>query len=165
MRSGAAISMPGMMDTDAQPRSDGRSAFGLAHGLRRARFRARHLAAVLADVRDTALDLDLAELIEGTAPLESVRAGNLPRRHSTLLEQAILAHIGGATRAALAEPSRSWSASIEAVFRSWDSARAKAYRRHHGISDDLGTAVTIQAMVFGTSMEFRLRRRVHAQSK
>ena len=38
---------------------------------------------------------------------------------------------------------------IEAVFRSWDSARARAYRKHHGISDDLGTAVTVQAMVFG----------------
>ena len=40
---------------------------------------------------------------------------------------------------------------IGAVFRSWDSPRAKAYRQHHGISDDLGTAVTIQAMVFGNA--------------
>jgi pyruvate,orthophosphate dikinase len=38
---------------------------------------------------------------------------------------------------------------IEAVFRSWDSDRAKAYRQKEGISDDLGTAVTVQAMVFG----------------
>jgi pyruvate,orthophosphate dikinase len=38
---------------------------------------------------------------------------------------------------------------IEAVFRSWDSDRARAYRREERIPDDLGTAVTIQAMVFG----------------
>ncbi len=38
---------------------------------------------------------------------------------------------------------------IEAVFGSWDSERAVAYRRREGIADDLGTAVTVQAMVFG----------------
>ncbi|MEW6672873.1 MAG: PEP/pyruvate-binding domain-containing protein [Thermodesulfobacteriota bacterium] len=38
---------------------------------------------------------------------------------------------------------------IEKVFDSWDSSKAKAYRRIMGISDDWGTAVTIQAMVYG----------------
>ena len=38
---------------------------------------------------------------------------------------------------------------IEAVFRSWDSPRARTYREKEGIPDDLGTAVTVQAMVFG----------------
>ncbi len=38
---------------------------------------------------------------------------------------------------------------IEAVFRSWQSDRAQAYRAKEGIPDDLGTAVTVQAMVFG----------------
>ena len=38
---------------------------------------------------------------------------------------------------------------IEAVFRSWNSDRARAYRQKEGIPDDLGTAVTVQAMVFG----------------
>ena len=38
---------------------------------------------------------------------------------------------------------------IEAVFRSWNSDRARAYRAHEGISDDLGTGVTVQTMVFG----------------
>ncbi len=38
---------------------------------------------------------------------------------------------------------------VEAVFRSWNSDRAVAYRRREGIPDDLGTAVTVQAMVFG----------------
>ncbi len=38
---------------------------------------------------------------------------------------------------------------IEAVFRSWNSDRARAYRAVEGISDSLGTGVTVQAMVFG----------------
>ncbi|MEO6207815.1 MAG: pyruvate, phosphate dikinase [Candidatus Limnocylindrales bacterium] len=38
---------------------------------------------------------------------------------------------------------------IEAVFRSWQSDRARTYREREGIPDDLGTAVTIQVMVFG----------------
>jgi pyruvate,orthophosphate dikinase len=51
-----------------------------------------------------------------------------------------------------AVPEDPWTqlrAAIEAVFRSWNSDRARAYRRHEGIPDDLGTAVTVQAMVFG----------------
>ncbi|MBF0713720.1 pyruvate, phosphate dikinase [Gemella sp. GH3] len=38
---------------------------------------------------------------------------------------------------------------VEAVFKSWNNNRAKVYRRLNGISDKLGTAVNIQAMVFG----------------
>ena len=38
---------------------------------------------------------------------------------------------------------------IEAVFRSWDTDRARSYRRREDIPDHLGTAVTVQAMVFG----------------
>jgi pyruvate,orthophosphate dikinase len=38
---------------------------------------------------------------------------------------------------------------IEAVFRSWNSDRARTYREHEGISETLGTGVTVQAMVFG----------------
>ena len=40
-------------------------------------------------------------------------------------------------------------AAIEAVFRSWNGERARAYRAREAIPDDLGTAVTVQAMVFG----------------
>ncbi|MFD0531984.1 PEP/pyruvate-binding domain-containing protein [Kitasatospora arboriphila] len=39
--------------------------------------------------------------------------------------------------------------SVAAVFRSWDSPRARTYRALNGIPDGLGTAVTVQAMVFG----------------
>ncbi len=48
-----------------------------------------------------------------------------------------------------ADPWAQLRLAIDAVFRSWDGARARAYRTREGIPDDLGTAVTIQAMVFG----------------
>jgi pyruvate, orthophosphate dikinase len=48
-----------------------------------------------------------------------------------------------------ADPWRQLRAAVEAVFRSWNSERARAYRSREGIRDDLGTAVTVQAMVFG----------------
>lgn len=47
------------------------------------------------------------------------------------------------------DPAQQLRGAVEAVFRSWNSDRARAYRAHEGIPDDLGTGVTIQAMVFG----------------
>jgi pyruvate,orthophosphate dikinase len=47
------------------------------------------------------------------------------------------------------DPRAQFRAAIEAVFRSWNSDRARIYRLKEGIADDLGTAVTVQAMVFG----------------
>lgn len=47
------------------------------------------------------------------------------------------------------DPQAQLRAAIEAVLRSWDNPRAQEYRRLHGIAPDLGTAVTVQAMVFG----------------
>jgi pyruvate,orthophosphate dikinase len=51
------------------------------------------------------------------------------------------------------DPWRQLRLAIEAVFRSWNSDRAGTYRRKEGIPDDLGTAVTVQAMVFGNRGE------------
>ena len=48
-----------------------------------------------------------------------------------------------------ADPWAQLRGAVEAVFRSWNSPRAVAYRRREGIPDELGTGVTVQAMVFG----------------
>jgi pyruvate,orthophosphate dikinase len=48
-----------------------------------------------------------------------------------------------------ADPWLQLRGAVEAVFRSWNGQRAKDYRRHENISDDLGTAVAIMTMVFG----------------
>jgi pyruvate, orthophosphate dikinase len=48
-----------------------------------------------------------------------------------------------------ADPWLQLRGAVEAVFRSWDSDRARSYRAKEAIPDDLGTAVVVQAMVFG----------------
>jgi pyruvate,orthophosphate dikinase len=47
------------------------------------------------------------------------------------------------------DASRQLERAVAAVFWSWDTPRARTYRELHGIPHDLGTAVTVQAMVFG----------------
>lgn len=47
------------------------------------------------------------------------------------------------------DPLQDLALAAEAVFASWNSPRACSYRKHHGIGSDGGTAVTVQAMVFG----------------
>ena len=60
-------------------------------------------------------------------------------------------------------PEQLWGA-IGAVFGSWQNTRANTYRRLHGIPDSWGTAVNVQAMVFGNLGEvLGHRRRLHAQ--
>ena len=51
------------------------------------------------------------------------------------------------------DPMAQLRAAVEAVFRSWDCDRARAYRATEGIDDSLGTAVSVQAMVFGNRGE------------
>ncbi len=80
---------------------------------------------------------------EAACPLRiSVRSGaahSMPGMLDTILDLG-------------AVPARAWEqlpTAVAAVFDSWWSGRATTYRREHGISDDGGTAVTVQAMVFG----------------
>ncbi|WP_067568857.1 pyruvate, phosphate dikinase [Nocardia acidivorans] len=111
VRSGAAISMPGMMDTVLN--------LGMTDAVQRA----------------------LAE--ETSNP---VYANDTRQRFVHQYRETVL---GDANAAVPADPWDQLRGAIEAVFRSWDSARAKTYRRNRGVPDTLGTAVTVQAMVFG----------------
>jgi pyruvate,orthophosphate dikinase len=108
VRSGAPVSMPGMMDTI------------LDLGLNDAT--TRGLAAVSAS---------------------PAFAADCRTRFETMFREIV------GVDAVPDDPWTQLRAAIEAVFRSWESDRARTYRRREGIPDDLGTAVTIQAMVFG----------------
>lgn len=57
--------------------------------------------------------------------------------------------LSGGNDAVPNDPHQQLRGAIDAVFRSWTSDRAIAYRRHHGLDDLAGTAVVVQAMVFG----------------
>jgi pyruvate,orthophosphate dikinase len=75
----------------------------------------------------------------------SVRSGgpvSMPGMMTTILNL-------GRTAAGPDDALRQVGLAVAAVFRSWDTPRATTYRELHGIPHDLGTAVTVQAMVFG----------------
>lgn len=111
VRSGAAVSMPGMMDTVLN--------LGINDGVEQSLAAATGSADYAADTH---------------------------RRFRAQYRETVLGAPGGVVPA---DPWEQLRGAITAVFRSWDSQRAKAYRRNRGVADDLGTAVTVQAMVFG----------------
>jgi pyruvate, orthophosphate dikinase len=108
VRSGAPISMPGMMDTILNLGLNDATAAGLARVTGDPQF--------AADCLERFTDMFCS--IVGTQTVPD-------------------------------DPRQQLRSAVEAVFRSWNSARAKAYRAVEQIPDDLGTAVTIQVMVFG----------------
>jgi len=153
VRSGAPVSMPGMMDTVLNLGLSDASVRGLAEqaGERFAfdsyrRFiqmygdvvlgvPAERFEAVLETRRDAAHAAHDSEL--SAAELEQVARDFL----------AIVAEHTGAPFPQDPE-AQLWGA-VAAVFRSWHNERARRYRALHGISESLGTAVNVQAMVFG----------------
>jgi pyruvate,orthophosphate dikinase len=153
VRSGAQISMPGMMDTILNIGLRSKSAFRLARGMRNPDFALDTWLRFWRMFADIVLSLDATDLTESIRRAEAHAREEFSQQAFDKLEHAILTHIESNSGKASADPYVQLEQTIEAVFRSWDSARAKAYRKHHGISDDLGTAVTVQAMVFGNADE------------
>jgi len=149
VRSGAAISMPGMMDTILNLGLDSKSAHAFAIATGNHRFVLDSWKRFWGMYAETVLDLDAEDLLDAVeAEVEAAQQTVSVERYAAL-EQAILAAIRAEGIEVTASPRVQLIEAVAAVFRSWDSPRAQAYREHHGISDDMGTAVTIQSMVFG----------------
>ncbi len=153
VRSGAARSMPGMLDTvldvgctagavrglirtSGNPRFawDCRRRFleshaGVVVGLGRAPF-ARRLAALIAEER-----------VESEAALDGEALERLAAIYAQMLDDD--------DSAIPDDPMEQLGAAARAVYRSWNSERARTYRRLERLDDLRGTAVTVQAMVFG----------------
>lgn len=153
VRSGAPVSMPGMMDTVLNLGLTSASALAIARGPLGSRFALDTWLRFWRMFGDIVLGIDPAELMQVVRPAEIAARQAVTRPTFDKLERSILDHIESEGETASADPFRQLEQAVEAVFLSWDSARARAYRKHHGISDDLGTAVTVQAMVFGNADE------------
>jgi pyruvate, orthophosphate dikinase len=153
VRSGAAVSMPGMMDTILNLGLTARSAVSLAQGPAGPRFALDTWLRFWRMFVDTVLNLDPAELAEAARVAERRALADPSRDTFEALERTVLAHVQDQGERVGAEPMEHLELAIAAIFRSWDSPRAKAYRQHQGISEDLGTAVTVQSMVFGNADE------------
>lgn len=141
VRSGAPVSMPGMMDTllnvgmtpeirESLANSTGSPRFAADTWLRFCRMYAEIVCGVAPDA------LAAAAMHDGSASAMLAAAERV---------RALAAPAGGIPES----PIEQVRAAAAAVFRSWDSPRARVFRARENIADDLGTAVTVQAMVFG----------------
>ncbi|HEX7118523.1 MAG TPA: pyruvate, phosphate dikinase [Longimicrobiales bacterium] len=154
VRSGAAVSMPGMMDTILNLGLNDRTAAALARAADDPRFAYDSYRRFVQMYGDVVLGV----AHERFERLLDARKRERGVEHDTQLDADDLRALVAAFRALVERESGApfpddpasqlWGA-IEAVFRSWDNDRAKAYRRLNGIPDDLGTAVNVVAMVYG----------------
>jgi len=153
IRSGARVSMPGMMDTVLNLGLNDETVLGLARQAdeRFAYDSYRRFIQMYSDVVLGVSPHQFENLIEEERRRESVKAD------SELSAEAMKRLVAGFKKVVLMETGKPfptdpkaqlWGA-ISAVFDSWNSARAISYRRIHKISEDWGTAVNVQVMVFG----------------
>ncbi|KPM13695.1 pyruvate, phosphate dikinase [Citromicrobium sp. WPS32] len=154
VRSGAAISMPGMMDTVLNLGLNDETVKGLAKTSGDARFAWDSYRRFIQMYSDVVLGIDHGLFEEA---LEIMREDNGFYSDTDMEAQhweALVAEYLKIVEREQDEPfpqdvdTQLWGA-IRAVFESWDSERAKIYRRLNDIPHDLGTAVNVQAMVFG----------------
>jgi len=154
VRSGARVSMPGMMDTVLNLGLNDATVEGLAASSGDARFAWDSYRRFIQMYSDVVLGLDHGLFEEA---LEIVKEDNGFYNDTEMTSedwQALVSEFKGIVEQELDHPfpqdvhEQLWGA-IRAVFDSWDSDRAKVYRRLNDIPADWGTAVNVQAMVFG----------------
>jgi pyruvate, orthophosphate dikinase len=137
VRSGAAISMPGMMDTILNVGLNDVSVGGLAHSTGNDWF--AH------DCYRRLIEM-YGETVDGVHNERFSPDDETPQQ---AIERLKSAYREGTGRDFPQEPRGQLRRAIVSVFDSWQSPRAHAYRRMYEISDDLGTAVNVVQMVFG----------------
>ncbi len=158
VRSGAQVSMPGMMDTVLNLGLNPDTTETLARITGDARFAFDSFRRFIHMYANVVLGLpherfeEILELEKETKGVEydtDLDASDLRR-----IAQRYREEVTRATGVPFPDDvnAQLWGA-IGAVFRSWNSPRAKTYRRLHNIPEDWGTAVTVQAMVFGNRGE------------
>jgi pyruvate,orthophosphate dikinase len=143
VRSGAPVSMPGMMDTILNVGLNDEVVEGLARDSRDPLFAWSSYERLLDSFATTVRGISAGVVEE--ALLDAPTTGLEPWEASRERTKALLALIGDFPQA----PGAQVEACINAVFGSWLSPRAKAYRKFRGIDDAIGTACVVQSMVFG----------------
>ncbi len=154
VRSGAAISMPGMMDTILNLGLNDTAVEGLAEATGNPRFAYdsyRRLIQMYGEVVDGVDGHLFEQELQGLKERRGIRQDveltaddlrELIARFQAIYEREVAESFPQDAREQLQR-------SIRAVFDSWESPRAKVYRRTYDIPDDLGTAVNVVQMVFG----------------
>ncbi|TDD16372.1 pyruvate, phosphate dikinase [Kribbella turkmenica] len=154
VRSGAAVSMPGMMETVLNVGLNDDSVNGLAHQSGNPRFAWDAYRRLVQMFGKTVLDMD-GDIFEDA--IEAAKAAKGTRNDLDLDADDLKALVDTFKKAVHdatgrefpQDPRTQMDLAIEAVFRSWNADRAVLYRRQERIPTDLGTAVNICSMVFG----------------
>ena len=158
VRSGAAVSMPGMMDTILNVGLNDTAAAGLAATTGNARFAYDSYRRLIQMYGETVDGIDPHRFEQELRRVKSARgvsqdveltADDLAGLVSTF--QEIYEQDVGRTFPQ--DANEQLIRAVVAVFDSWETPRAQVYRRAHDIPDDLGTAVNIVQMVFGNKGE------------
>ncbi len=154
VRSGARVSMPGMMDTVLNLGLNDATVQDLAASSGDARFAWDSYRRFIQMYSDVVLGID-HHLFEDALEIAKEDMGYYADVEMQAEDwQTLVGGYAGIVQAELGAPfpqdptEQLWGA-IRAVFDSWDSDRAKVYRRLNDIPGDWGTAVNVQAMVFG----------------
>ncbi len=154
VRSGSVFSMPGMMDTVLNLGLNDQAVEGLAKKTEERRFAydcyrrfTQMFSNVVLDIEHHEFEVVLDALkhkkgVEQDNELEATDLEALVVDYKKLVKKVMKKDFPQ-------DPKEQLLLSVEAVFRSWNNERAKVYRRINKIDDNLGTAVNIQAMVFG----------------
>jgi pyruvate, orthophosphate dikinase len=165
VRSGARVSMPGMMDTVLNLGLNDVTVEGLAAISGDARFAWDSYRRFIQMYADVVLGLDHGAFEEALEIAKEDKGFYLDTELSADDLRELVAEYKRLVEAEWGKPfpqdvlAQLWNA-IGAVFESWESDRAKVYRRINSIPHDWGTAVNVQAMVFGNMGETS----VHARS-
>ncbi len=164
VRSGARVSMPGMMDTVLNLGLNDRTVEGLAGRAQNPRFAWDSYRRFVAMFGDVVLGLK-PERKEDRDPFEEILHAKKERlgvRHDSELPVEALRELVAEFKAEIRrrkgvefpdDPMQQLLEAIAAVFRSWENDRAIAYRKMNGIPGEWGTAVSVQSMVFGNMGE------------
>ncbi|MGW2641816.1 pyruvate, phosphate dikinase [Streptomyces sp. NPDC001348] len=154
VRSGARFSMPGMMETILDIGLNDQSVAGLAKASGQERFAWDSYRRLVQMFGHTVMGVD-GDLFEQAIAAHKAQRGtgddhDLDAGELALLTEEFKAIIRRETGADFPqEPVEQLQRAIRAVFDSWNGERARVYRHREHIPDDLGTAVNVQAMVFG----------------
>ncbi|MCG7348157.1 pyruvate, phosphate dikinase [Sphingomonas sp. ACRSK] len=154
VRSGARVSMPGMMDTVLNLGLNDQTVEGLATASGDARFAWDSYRRFIQMYSDVVLELDHGRFEEALEIAKEDNGYNLDTELTAEDWQKLVAEYKALVEELWGKPfpqdvhDQLWGA-IGAVFGSWQAERAKVYRRLNNIPGDWGTAVNVQAMVFG----------------
>ncbi len=154
VRSGARVSMPGMMDTVLNLGLNDETVVGLAASSGDARFAWDSYRRFIQMYSDVVLELDHGSFEEALEIAKEDRGYFLDTEMLAEDWQALVAEYKTLVEQQWGKPfpqdvhDQLWGA-VGAVFGSWEAERAKVYRRLNSIPGDWGTAVNVQAMVFG----------------